>query len=130
MILVTLSLAAAILILGGSVGAFYLAVGSVSLVLDWFLFYDPYFDEDRKSMTTLVSETYAGVSKAESARICDHAMQYMKWQILRVQIESLPWWILTSWRWIFASDKDYRKRVGLAYTTAVLNDPIMWQTMK
>ena len=121
--LLVLLLPAAILCFGGEIGRLYLAIGTVSLILDWFIFYVPGFPRDRENLIKMLNTD-------ATSREADEIMNFTKWQIFHVQWQSLGLWILTSWRWLKVFDPVYRETVGVAFLTTALSDPMLHARMQ
>jgi hypothetical protein len=113
-----------ILSFGGFWGLLYVSLGVLSLSLDWFLFYKPYFKNDYSILSSEIRSNYPNLStmgELEEKMIADISFQYMKKNILYATIQSLGWWPLTSWRWlVMLSSKNYRGTVGASFVEATI----------
>lgn len=113
---------------GGFYGKIYVMLGIVSLTLDWFIFYRPHFDKDFLSMKNIManSGTLLNDDPHKFEQALNTCFEYMKHEILLATIQSLGWWVFTSWRWLaIIFNPSCRNLVGLAFINATFHDEVL-----
>ena len=104
-----------IVLLAGKWGWLFIGVGIMSLVGDWSLFYVPGWKTDREYAQQKVLEWHPDLEDEKVEVLVSAFLRYYKTNLLIMLASSLPWWVLTSWKWTRSPTQRYRMAVGMAF---------------